>query len=291
MRIFLLGATGSIGTALLPELLAAGHHVTALCRSDIAARTVDAQGAKVCRGDMRTPQDWAPALEGEDVVIHAAITFDEEMAAADRQVVDTLINAAQTRAAALRVIYTGGCWLYGDTRGRILHEADGFNPIPAFRPFLNQAERLMRAPTLSTATLHPAMVYHQEGGVFDRMLADIAAERPIELWGNASIRWPLIHRKDLAVVYRLLAENPDLTGHFNAVAQCGVEIGAIAATLARAHGHDGTLNCLSRAKAQALAGHWAEGPMLDQRLSGARLRAATGWVPQYQDLEQCFPPL
>jgi len=291
MRIFLLGATGSIGSAVLRELLSAGHHVTALCRSDTAAKAVSDQGAAVQRGDMRQPEEWSEALKGQDVVIHAAITFDDEMVAADRIVVDTILSAANHRSTPLRVVYTGGCWLYGDTQGRIATENDGFAPLLAFRAMLDHAHLLMNAPALVTATLHPAMVYHEEGGVFDGMLADIKANRPVEIWGSRDIRWPLIHRTDLAIAYRLLAERPDLTGHFNAVAQTGVTIGEIAATLSRTHHHDGRQTCLPRMAVLAREGHWAEGPMLDQRLSSARLMQATGWSPRYNTLEQTFPPV
>lgn len=289
MRIFLLGATGSIGSAILGTLVAAGHQVTALCRSDHSASAVARRGAAVQRGDMRAPRGWAHALRDQDTVIQAAATFDTDMAEADRAVVDALLEVGATRNSPRRVVYTGGCWLYGDTGGRIVDQASGFAPIPAFAWMLDHADLLMRCPGLSTAVIHPAMVYHAGGGVFYDMLADIRAHRPIEIRGHPDIRWPLVHRDDLALAYQLLAEMQGLTGHFNAVAQTGVEIGRIAATLARASGHDGQLTCRPRAEVLAREGDWAEGPMLDQRLSARRLIEATGWTPQHRDLSQTFP--
>ncbi|KUP92005.1 NAD-dependent epimerase/dehydratase family protein [Tritonibacter horizontis] len=291
MRIFLLGATGSIGCAILRDLLAAGHDVTGLCRSDTAARFVSDLGASVQRGDMRRPDDWAQALEAQDAVIQAAATFDADMARADRIVVDTIRTAAARRARPLRLIYTGGCWLYGDTGDRIADETTPFAPLPAFAWMLDHAALLRDAAALSVAVIHPGMVYHTTGGVFDRMLADIDADRPIEIWGNPETRWPLVHRDDLAVAYRLLVEQPELCGDFNAVAETGVPVGQIAATLARARGHDGRLFCPPRQDVLSRAGHWALGPMLDQQLSAARLQTATGWRPSRPLLTDSFPPL
>ena len=289
MRIFLLGATGSIGSAILSTLVAAGHQVTALCRSDHSASAVARQGALVQRGDMRAPRGWAHALRDQDAVIQVAATFDTGMAEADRAVVDALLDVGATRNSPLRVVYTGGCWLYGDTGGWIVDETRGFAPIPGFAWMLAHSDLLMRCPGLSTAVIHPAMVYHAGGGVFDGMLADIRAHRPIEIRGQPDIRWPLVYRDDLALTYQLLAEMQGLTGHFNAVAQTGVEIGRIAAALARASGHDGRLICRPRVEVLACEGDWAEGPMLDQRLSARRLIEATGWTPQHRDLSQTFP--
>jgi len=290
MRVFLLGATGTIGTAILKELLGTGHDVTALCRSQRRAATVAKLGATPLAGDLCDPDGWADALQDQEAVIHAAATFDNNMATADLGVVRILLKQAEKRATPLRVVYTGGCWLYGDTGGTLATEADRFAPIPAFAWMVDHARRLLASPALSTAVLHPAMVYHAEGGVLEQMLRQVRTQRPIEIWGKASTRWPLIHRDDLAWAYRLLLELQGLTGHYNAVAQTGVPVAEIAGTLARSHGQTTPYVCRSRAEVLASEGAWAEGPMLDQRLSAKRLAQATGWAPRYTDLRQCFPP-
>jgi nucleoside-diphosphate-sugar epimerase len=148
---------------------------------------------------------------------------------------------------------------------------------------VKNAKRLMGTPSLSTAVVHPAMVYHADGGVFDRFLGDAREGRAIEIWGSPDTRWPLIHRSDLARAYCDLLERPELTGHFNAVAEQGVRVGDIARTIAQAFDNTLSPSIASVDEVVAQHGAWAKGPTLDQQMSAAKLRAATGWTPEVVD--------
>jgi len=128
----------------------------------------------------------------------------------------------QNLAAAkskIRLIYTGGVWLYGATGDNPADDSAAagtpFHPIADFAWAVNNGKALLASPQFSTAVNHPAMVYHQTGDAFARYIARAQDHSPIEIWGRGATRWPLVHRDDLAVAYRLLLEQPILTGHFN----------------------------------------------------------------------------
>ena len=283
MRVFILGGTGSIGTAVTAELRRRSHEVTALSRSGPADDKLRWLGAVPCRGDLRNPTAWAAEAVGHDAVIHAAAIFGDDMGAIDDRVVSALIEAAKGARHKPRLIYTGGCWLYGETGDAVATEESGFNPIGAFSWMVGNAARLLAVPEFSTAILHPAMVYHAEGGVFDRFIELARENRPMEIWGDLQTRWPLIHRCDLARAYCDLLERPDLTGHFNAASEEGVQVGDIMDAIARAFGNTLPPVTLSADDLVSRHGAWAIGPTLDQQMSAAKLRSETGWTPEITD--------
>jgi len=283
VKIFVMGATGSIGSTVARELLAHGHQVIALARSDSAAARVRALGGEPLMGDLTVPHAWASIARTVDAIIQVAATFEEDMGTVDRRVLEALADEADLSAAHPQFVYTGGCWLYGATGDMVADEATPLRPISAFEWMVENAAYLTERGSFSTAFVHPAMVYHQEGGVFARYLESARNGGPLEIWGSAEARWPLVHRDDLAVAYRLLAENGDLTGSFNISAETGVATGAIAATIAQRYGIGEPPVVRTRESAVAEHGDWAEGPTLDQQMGSKRARDVLGWTPVHTD--------
>ncbi|PWR23550.1 NAD-dependent epimerase/dehydratase family protein [Zavarzinia compransoris] len=279
MKILVLGATGTIGAAVATRLAGQGHDVLGLSRRVDSDRILTTLGLPFFRGDMRRPQPWSHLLDQMDTVIQTACTFTDDMDAVDAGIADALIEAGARRPTPLRVLYTGGCWLYGATGDRVAGDGDDFAPPPAFAWMVRHGESLLAAPGLVTAIIHPAMVYHEFAGAFARMVSDAKAGRPIEYWGSIETRWPLVHRDDLADAYRLLLENPGLTGHFNASAEDGVPLAEIVAHVAATHG---ATRMRHRPLSDVVAEHgaWAEGPTLDQQMAAGKLRAL-GWRPRH----------
>lgn len=286
MNILILGGTGSIGTAVTQELARHGHYVTGLSRTAASDRKLEAMGARPLRGDLQNPGAWVREAARTDGLIQLAATFGDDMAEADTLTVTAILQQAALRAEPLRVIYTGGCWLYGATGGRIADESSPMRPIKPFAWMQKNARTILAAPAVSAAVIHPAMVYHAKGGVFTRYLEAASSQAPFEIWGSVSTRWPLIQREDLARAYRLLMENPGLTGHFNASAQDGVTAAEITREIARRHGHDGGYVVRSLKHVLLKYGNWAEGPTLDQQMGSAKLRRLAGWQPRFTSFHE-----
>ncbi|OIQ44207.1 MAG: hypothetical protein BM558_08820 [Roseobacter sp. MedPE-SW] len=287
MNILILGGTGSIGSAVTTELVAHNHNVTGLCRSETSARRLAALGAKPYRGDLRNPASWRAALRQVDVVIQLAASFDDDMAAIDAAAIAAIKQEARYRTSPLRVLYTGGCWLYGQTGDHAASETSPKRPISAFAWMEENAFSLLQDPMLRSCIIHPAMTYHEDGGgVFARLLTQASSGLPLEVWGSIHTRWPLVHRRDLARAYRLLAEQPELCGHYNVAAQMGVPVRDILDEIIRRYPHDGAYVVRNRKYVMFKYGNWAEGPTLDQQMRADKVQAACGWHPEVRDFTQ-----
>lgn len=283
MRVLVLGGTGSIGTAVVRELHSRSHAILALSRSAKADQALQHLGAIPVRGDLTKPGDWMQNVLKCDAVIQVAATFDEDMAATDRNIVKGLIEIANGKNHPLRVIYTGGCWLYGDTSDEVATEERAFDPMPSFEWMVDHGEHLLTAQGISCAIVHPGMVYHEQGGVFERFIRSASVDGSVKIWGSPQTRWPIVHRADLARAYCDLLERADLTGHFNASAQEGVRVGDIVAHICQIFSASTRPVSVSIEEIIAKHGAWARGPTLDQQMSSAKLRAATGWQPKVKD--------
>jgi len=282
MHIFLTGGTGSIGSAVLTQAVAAGHTVTALVRSCEADDRVTAAGAQAVQGDIAQPENWMAQATACEVFIHLASTFDDDMVVTEPRLINSLLTHAAARATPLRVLYTGGCWLFGQTGSAVATETSPLNPINAFAWAATAIDLLRDHPALRCSVIHPAMVYDESGGVFTRMLTALRAKRPAPIWGSEHTRWPLVHRDDAAAAYVRLAQTPSATGTFNVVAETGVSVGEIARVLSGQAGIKTRPAVLPHKWTLLRHGAWAEGPMLDQQMRSTRM-AELGWDPSHKD--------
>lgn len=284
MRVLILGATGTIGEEVTAELAGRGHELLALARTDEAERKLLAVGAAVFRGDLRNPRDWAHRIRDVDAVVHVAATFTEDMGEVDRQLVEALLQEAETARQKIRFLYTGGCWLYGVTGDRVADEATPFDPILSFAWMVDNARRVLEAPKLDSMIIHPAMVYDRDGGALRRLIASATEKGRVEIWGSADTRWPVVHRRDLAIAYRLVLEGGSPLRSYCVAAEQGVRVGAIAEALTRRFGL--TEPPLVRPTEDVVAeqGDWAVGPTLDQQMTGARISRELGWTPAHRDI-------
>lgn len=287
MKVFILGGTGSIGTAIVSELVRRSHQVLALSRSETADEALVSQGAAPIRGDMSIPKRWIDHAISCDAIVQVAATFEHDMAEVDAAAMSEIIRAVAKQPDLKRFIYTGGCWLYGETGNEVATEDRPFDPLETFSWMIQHAEHLLQTPNLSTAVIHPAMVYHSDGGgVFERLVSAAATGSPIEIWGSAETRWPLIERTDLACIYCDLLERSDLTGYFNAVAEEGVIAGEIVSSILKAYGSRSDVTVRSTKDVVDEHGAWAKGPTLDQQMSGQKVKEATGWEPKISNYGQ-----
>ncbi len=280
MRVFLLGATGSIGSAVLGGLADRGHEIFALARSDRSAGKIIQHRATAIRGDIETPERWASALPDVDAVVHMACEFSDAMGATDRHLLDVLLARLESQATKPRFIYTGGCWLFGDTGDDTATEETPFSPLPAFAWMIPQLQRVLDSSAVDGLVIHPAMVYGGDGGIFRRFARD-AVERPaVRVVGNEAVQWPLVHCDDLAELYALVLERAPGRSTYLGVAIDGFPVGRIARAFAR------DIEIVSADDIALELGEWARGYACSQRLSGSKARRDLGWAPRHRDPEQ-----
>lgn len=284
MKVLVLGGTGSIGAPVVRELVSAGHQVTALARSERSAAALEQAGASPLPGDLRKPEGWVNALPPVDAVVHAASDFSDEMEAVDRQLLDALLPALGAMPVRPRLVYTGGCWLYGATGDRVATEETPFDPLLAFAWSVPMIERVLRAPQVDARIIHPGMVYTADGGVVASFIDDAKAGRRLRIVGAGDVHWPLVHADDLATLYRLVLERGAPGEVYNGATVDGLPVALIAGAVARHHGGAGAgLTIVDADAIAAELGEWARGYGLDQRMSGGKARRDLGWRPVHAD--------
>lgn len=281
MRIFLTGATGYVGSAVMEALLRSGHEVTALVRDPEKAERVSRRGVQPLIGDLSKTASYAAAAEAADSIVHTARESSKRTQKIDRHAVDTLLAVAARRAASGRpaaFVYTSGVWVLGDTQGRAAEDAP-LNPTPlvAWRPeheriVLDAARTGVRA-----VVIRPGLVYGGARGIIGDMLKD-AANGLVRVVGNGRNHWACIYDRDLADLYVRVATMEDAAGVFHANDEADERVEDIVDAIAAGARIRPDVRHVPIAEARAKMGPYADALALDQMVRSPRARGL-GWAP------------
>ena len=284
MRIFVTGATGWVGSAVVKDLIAEGHEVTGLARSPASAEKLAATGAQVVHGSIEDIEVLRTAAQVADAVIHTAFNHDwsrfAENCVADKRAIEAL--GAELDGSERPLIVTSGVALLAP--GRFATEADASPPVTDSFPRASEAvveELRGRGVCATTVRLAPTVHGVGDHGFVPR-LAGIARDKGVSAYiGDGQNRWPAVHRLDAARVFRLALEHT-AEGPFHAVAEQGVTLKDIAEAIARRF----NLPLVSKAAAEAGEhfGWFAPFVRLDAPTSSDRTRAILDWKPEQPGL-------
>lgn len=210
MRIFITGASGYIGGAVVEAMVGAGHRVVGLVRSDEAAAVVERMGARAHRGELRAPASWRDVAAASDALIHAAIERGLDVATVDRRALEAMLDVARRGEGERSVVYTSGALVLGNTEGRTAtEEYVTSHPAPSvqWRPAHEELCLAFATERVATAVIRPGMVYGGQAGghLAGAFAAGMKGEAPTMI-GDGTNRWAFIHRDDLAQLYRLVVE-------------------------------------------------------------------------------------
>ncbi|MGK6318480.1 SDR family oxidoreductase [Sphingomonas sp. DT-204] len=280
MRVFLTGATGFIGSRIVPELLAAGHQVLGLTRSDAGSRPLAAAGAEAHRGMLEDLDSLRAGAAQADAVIHTAFDHDFSNFAAncekDRRVIEAL--GSELRSSDRPLLITSGTGMGDAGTGKPATE-DVFNldhPNPRSASELAGYAMLQAGVNVSVVRL-PQVHDTVRQGLITPFVA-ISREKGVAAYvGDGLNRWPAAHVLDVAKLYVLALDKGEAGARYHAVAEEGIAARTIAETVGA--GLDVPVASLSREEAQAHFGWLAMFVGLDLPASSAWTRERLGWQP------------
>jgi nucleoside-diphosphate-sugar epimerase len=282
MRIFVTGASGWIGSAVVPELIGAGHQVLGLARSDSSAAAVAAAGAEVLRGDLDDLDALRAGAAGSDGVIHLAFIHDftdfEASVSADRRAIETMGAALEGSGRPL-VIASGTPAVPGHVATERDESSSG-SPV-AGRLANAQAALGMAARGVRSAVVGLPRTVHGDGDRhgFIARLVGIARDTGVSGYpGDGSNRWPAVHVLDAANLFRLAVEQAPAGSRLHAVGDEGVPVREIAEVIGR------HLNLPTASVPAAEFGWLGQILAIDQPASGALTRELLGWRPVHPGL-------
>ena len=286
MRIFLTGATGHVGGAVLDALVRAGHDVTALVRTNEKAKRVAKRGAHPVIGNLAEPESFKGAADGQDGYVHTAFDYSVNGGpAVDKLALETLIAAAmRPRTAGSNVskkrfiVYTSGVWILGKTPEPAAEDAP-INPIAmaSFRPaheriVLNAANEHLRA-----VVVRPGVVYGGGNGIVADLFKS-ASNGLVRVIGDGNNHWPLVYERDLADLYARLAGRDDAAGIYHANDEGDERVNDIVTAIKPYLPVKPDVRYVPIDEARSKMGAYAEALALDQVVRSPRARAL-GWSP------------
>ncbi len=284
MHVFITGGTGLIGSATVAELLAHGHTVLALARSDASAGAVEAAGASPLRGSLGDLDVLRTGAEGADGVIHLAFANDFSSpealarAVADETAALTTLGEALVGSDRPLVTVSGTPWV----AGRLSTEDD---PLPTEGPVggrgrtVNAALGLASRGVRTSAVRLPRTVHNRGDGGFAGLLTGIARRSGVSGYpGDGTQRWPAVHALDAAALFRVALEKAPAGTAWHAVADEGDAVRDIAAVIGRRLGLP--VEQVPEDSFGPLGAIFA----MDQPSSSAYTRAALAWEPTHPSL-------
>ena len=286
MKIFVTGATGFIGSAIVEELLAFGHEVLGLARSEQSAKKLCAAGAEPLLGKLEDLDSLRKGAEMAEAVIHAGFLHDfsrfAEACAIDRIAIDALGSAIAETPKPM-VVTAGVAYL--NCKGPVTLETDkAFPPSEAYPRASEQTAMALTEQGIAVSVVRlPPSVHGRGDHAFVPMLIDLARRTGRSAYvGDGLNAWPAVHVKDAVACFRLAVEAGRRAETFHAVAEQGIPFRQIAEAIGAGTG----LPCvsLSQQEAREHFGWFYSFAVIDQPTSSESTRAQLGWKPRQPGL-------
>jgi dihydroflavonol-4-reductase len=286
-----------VGNAVARAFLDSGHQVVGLVRSVRKARGLVEAGARVVVGDMWDLESYLPLVDGADAVVHAAqVTPAGRIGAAKVRRVNEA-NTVMTDALARRclrdgkrLLYTGGCFIYGDHGEHWIDESTPLTPSPMGAGDAAEVRKLreLHESGLDSVVISPGFVYGP-GSTFKDVFYESALKGRLRCPGPGDNYWSCVHVDDLAAAYALAFTNAPAGAEYNIVDDAPLPVRSLLEKLARAM--DVRVGWAPAPAVRLLAGSPAAASLLTSyRVVNAKARGELDWSPRYPTVDEGLPP-
>ena len=282
MHIFLTGATGYIGLAVLGALIKGGHTVTAMARDKEKAERLAARGATPLVAELGLPKRYLAAVKAADAVIYCAYESSPRGVQLEKQALEAMLaaqaQASQADGKPRTFIYTSGVWVLG----RAIKAADETAPLDppphvAWRPAHEEIVLSAFSSTSRTVVVRPGIVYGGGRGIVSDLIKD-ALNGLVRVVGPGKNRWPLIYDHDLGDLYLRILETPAAAGIFHATDEEDERVTDIVEAIAAQVPQKPDIRYMPIEEAHKKFGTYADALALDQKVRSPKARAL-GWSP------------
>lgn len=277
MNVFVIGATGYIGTAVSEALKAAGHSVLGTARSQSAAEKLRTMGVEPVSADITNPSSLRDAVVRSDATIYSVFYTNPDAFEKESAALQTLVDALAGASKAF--IFTSGAWIYGNTGDRSADEQSPLNPpaLIAHRPKLERIVLDGAARGIRAMVNRAADVYGRGGGLPMMWVQSAREEGAARFVGDGSSHWPVVHVEDLAQFYVFALEKSHAAGVYNTADNTSFTVREMAQAASYGAGKNGAVQSWPLEDARKALGPFADALVLDQRINSQKARKELGW--------------
>lgn len=286
MKVFLTGATGYVGQAIVRSLSTTRHDIFGLVRSEAGAEKLTQQGVIPIRGDILNLTLLREQAAQADGTIHTAFQFGANVAAEDHNAVNAMLEGME--GSGKPFVYTSGAWIYGATKGQIVDEISPLN-IPPIYQFTGRGEveqlvlKYVHKGVRSIIT-RGGMAYGHSGGPLTLFLDQLQEGRVLRHVGDGNNRFPAIHIDDFAELYKLALEKAPAGSIYNVTDDSVMTFKDVFVLLAKVNGADITVESWSLEDARQILAQFADAFTMDQIVSSDKAKRELGWLPKENSL-------
>lgn len=284
MRVFVTGATGYVGSAIVDALLEEDHEVWGLTSSDGKTEELEALGVRPVVGGLDDPGSWRQAASRADALVHAAFDYGaEDPVELDALAIETLLSAAGEGRGPRYLAYTSGVWVLGNTGSREADEStepDEPFELVAWRPDHEQVV-LDASGRVTPTVIRPGVLYGGGRGLIVPFFQSAVDEGAAVYPGEGANRMALVHKDDVGRLYRMALEQ-GAAGIFHAVDGTPMSMLDVARAASEAAGAGGKTRSVPLEEAREALGPVADALCLDQVVAARRSHDVLGWAPSYK---------
>ena len=281
MKVFITGASGYIGSNVAQAFRRAGHEVWGLVRDEKKAWMLRENEIHPVIGRMEEPGSYSGPAGGCQVLVHAALQVHGDTVGLDNMTVDSLLSLSGTGPFPKTLIYTSGCWVYGNTKGEIADETSALSPpsLVAWRPAVER--KALGTSGTRGIVIRPGCAYGRQERLFGIWMSDAQKGDHLSVIGDGVNRWCAVHVDDLADGYLRAAES-GLPGEiFNLADPSRQRVSEMVEAIACAADYKKDIRYVPVGEAERQLGPFAECLALDQHVDSRKAETLLGCRPRH----------